>query len=208
MTRTRTLTAVGTPVYMAPEGKAPKQHKAHSCLTVVVLNNERYSQKADVYSFGIVVAEVFSGQRPYAENSTLNDAQLLYKIYHENLRPNIEDLPHLLAELVRESVDENPVMRPSFGEIVERLKRLKTLELSPTWEPADQGWDSETSAPEQSEVAIIVPSDGDLATSFESESGFLLGATPERTSRSYARRDGPEQQLFSTNGSINNAFLE
>eukprot|EP00011_Vannellida_sp_DIVA3-517-6-12_P008912 CAMPEP_0114613882 /NCGR_PEP_ID=MMETSP0168-20121206/5364_1 /TAXON_ID=95228 ORGANISM="Vannella sp., Strain DIVA3 517/6/12" /NCGR_SAMPLE_ID=MMETSP0168 /ASSEMBLY_ACC=CAM_ASM_000044 /LENGTH=61 /DNA_ID=CAMNT_0001824907 /DNA_START=9 /DNA_END=190 /DNA_ORIENTATION=- len=60
------MTAIGTPVYMAPE----------------MLNNERYNETADVYSFGVVVAEVYSGKAPYSD-LTLNDAQLLYKIYHD-----------------------------------------------------------------------------------------------------------------------------
>lgn len=109
-TTTRTMTAIGTPVYMAPE----------------VLNNERYSETADVYSFGIVVAEVYTGRQPYHE-SGLNDAQLLYKIYHDALRPSTEGLPHLARQLVEEAVTREPSLRPTFAELVLRLKRLSKL---------------------------------------------------------------------------------
>ena len=44
------MTCVGTPVYMAPE----------------VLSREKYSSKADVYSFGILVLELITGLAPYS----------------------------------------------------------------------------------------------------------------------------------------------
>merc|ERR1712029_368762 len=59
---TRTMTCIGTPVYMAPE----------------VLAKDKSSEKADVYSFGIVLAEIFTGALPYSEGdpSRFNHAQL------------------------------------------------------------------------------------------------------------------------------------
>lgn len=47
---TRTMTCVGTPVYMAPE----------------VLSTQKYSAKADVYSFGILLLEIISEIKPYS----------------------------------------------------------------------------------------------------------------------------------------------
>lgn len=112
-TTTRTMTAIGTPVYMAPE----------------VLNNERYSETADVYSFGIVVAEVYTGRQPYSE-AGLHDAQLLYKIYHDELRPSTDGLPDLARRLVEEAVTREASLRPTFAEVVLRLKRLANLNIS------------------------------------------------------------------------------
>jgi serine/threonine protein kinase len=45
------MTLVGTPAYMAPE----------------VINQNRYSEKADVYSFGIVLGELWNGEVPYSD---------------------------------------------------------------------------------------------------------------------------------------------
>eukprot|EP01119_Soliformovum_irregulare_P021472 TRINITY_DN7153_c0_g1_i2.p1 TRINITY_DN7153_c0_g1~~TRINITY_DN7153_c0_g1_i2.p1 ORF type:complete len:1103 (-),score=306.90 TRINITY_DN7153_c0_g1_i2:47-3286(-) len=65
---TQTMTTVGTPAYMAPE---------------VILKNE-YSEKVDVYSFGIVLNEIDTGQPPYGD-STLFPQQVMYAVAHEGI---------------------------------------------------------------------------------------------------------------------------
>merc|ERR1712130_764110 len=50
-TFTRRMTCVGTPIYMAPE----------------VLQKENYSARADVYSFAIVLSELFTNRQPYSQ---------------------------------------------------------------------------------------------------------------------------------------------
>jgi len=110
---TRTMTCIGTPVYMAPE----------------VLSKNKYSEKADVYSFGIVLAELATGIRPYSdgEASRMNQAQLMFNIVNNALRPTIEGIPLGLQQLIVDCWNIDPPLRPSFAEIVIRLKRLSKL---------------------------------------------------------------------------------
>merc|ERR1711934_1247513 len=58
---TQVMTCVGTPSYMAPE----------------VLRKGKYSEKADVYSFGVLLLEVYTGQYPYSQ---YDPVQVLAKI--------------------------------------------------------------------------------------------------------------------------------
>lgn len=109
-TITRQLTVVGTPVYMAPE----------------VLNNEKYSEKADIYSFGMVLWEIFTGNRPYEDEQyrSLNHFQLVQCILN-NERPSLDGIESTISQIICECWNINPVIRPSMNEIVVRLKRLK-----------------------------------------------------------------------------------
>ena len=112
---TKTLTVVGTPVYMAPE----------------ILLNRKYSESCDVYSFGIMMGEIFLGKKPYSsqESNDLLQAQLLYKICNEGLRPSTSGLPPALKQLAIECWNGEPQQRPSMSEVLNRLKRI-TNELS------------------------------------------------------------------------------
>lgn len=51
----------GTPEFMAPE-----------------LYEEKYTEKVDIYAFGMCILEIFTGQYPYSECS--NAAQIYKKV--------------------------------------------------------------------------------------------------------------------------------
>merc|ERR1712137_262211 len=72
-TITREMTCIGTPIYMAPE----------------VIKKNKYSEKADVFSFGMVLWEIFTGCIPYnnEEFHGMNQVQLIFYIVEKNARP-------------------------------------------------------------------------------------------------------------------------
>ena len=113
--QTKVMTCVGTPMYMAKE----------------VLLKDKYSEKADVYSFGIMIVELYTGDRPYTvgEYSSLNQAQLMYQIIQNGAHPDTSDLPPALSQLVYDCWNDDPRLRPSFAEIIVRLRRLRDLKL-------------------------------------------------------------------------------
>jgi len=112
---TRTMTCIGTPVYMAPE----------------VISKSKYSEKADVYSFGIFLIELYTGAYPYSEDAykSWNNAQLMFQIIQNNLRPDVSSLPGTLQQLVLDCLSEDPRLRPTFPEIVVRLRRMQNAEV-------------------------------------------------------------------------------
>merc|ERR1712137_859986 len=115
----KTMTVIGTPSYMAPE----------------VLAHTKYSEKADVYSFGIIIVEVYTGETPYSgpEFADIrNQVQLISRIVKDHLHPDTSKLPPELAHLVYDCWHDEPDLRPSFAEIIIRLRRLRNLDL-PSW---------------------------------------------------------------------------
>jgi hypothetical protein len=97
-----------------------------------VLSNNKYGEMSDVFSFGVVLTEVYSGVVPYAECSNLNAAQLLFRIVNERLRPSTVGFPRALAQLIDDCLSEEPKLRPSFDELVVRLPRLAYVSLMDT----------------------------------------------------------------------------
>ena len=166
--QTRTMTCIGTPTYMAPE----------------VLGKAKYSEKADVFSFGILLVELYSGRVPYSSNkfAALNQAQLMYRICSENARPEISDLPEPLRELVNDCWNLDPKLRPSFQEIIIRLRRLK--HLRPESFSID---DSDASTPNPFN-RILAEAEAQAMADSVTEDSFLLHHNP-MSSRSRCHSD-------------------
>ena len=93
----------GTPHYMAPE----------------FLQNEKYNDKVDVYSYGILLWEMITKQNPF---DGLAWAQILCVVVDNKQRPPIpENLDPRLKSLISKCWDPDPKKRPSFAEIVKQF---------------------------------------------------------------------------------------
>ncbi|KAK9815543.1 hypothetical protein WJX72_005453 [[Myrmecia] bisecta] len=93
----------GTPEWMAPE----------------VLRNQMVNEKSDVFSFGVILWELFSGQVPWAG---MNPMQVVGAVGWGDARLDIpDDVPADLAQLIRQCFDL-PEQRPSFDDAIRLLK--------------------------------------------------------------------------------------
>ncbi|KAL3539115.1 hypothetical protein ACH5RR_002481 [Cinchona calisaya] len=105
--QTGVMTAeTGTYRWMAPE----------------VIEHKPYDQKADVFSFGIVVWELLTGKLPY---EYLTPLQAAIGVVQKDLRPTIPKHTHpKLADLLERCWQQDSTLRPDFSEIIEILQQI------------------------------------------------------------------------------------
>ena len=91
-------------------------------MAVEVLSNKPYSEKADVFSFGILLWEMVARKLPYFG---MQPMQVGMAVVQQGLRPTIPPkTPAPLAKLMRACWDSEPMRRPSFAQLVEMLEAM------------------------------------------------------------------------------------
>uniref|UniRef100_A0A7N0TLR2 non-specific serine/threonine protein kinase n=1 Tax=Kalanchoe fedtschenkoi TaxID=63787 RepID=A0A7N0TLR2_KALFE len=104
----------GTPEWMAPE----------------VLKNEPSNEKSDVFSYGVILWELLTLRVPWSE---LNAMQVVGAVGFQNRRLDIPtDTDPSVAQLISDCWQNEQQLRPSFAEIMQRLKRVTHLRTQKT----------------------------------------------------------------------------
>ncbi|CAD5191730.1 unnamed protein product [Musa acuminata subsp. malaccensis] len=85
-------------------------------------SSSRVSEKVDVFSFGIVMWEILTGEEPYAN---MHCGAIIGGILNNKLRPPIpERCESEWRRLMEQCWSPDPVARPSFSEITDRLRAM------------------------------------------------------------------------------------
>ncbi|GMI27431.1 hypothetical protein TeGR_g679, partial [Tetraparma gracilis] len=95
----------GTLVYMAPE----------------VHDEEPFTEKCDVYSYGVSLWEISTGKVPF---EGLKMSQLIRKVCDKGERPSTDGFDEGMKKLVEKCWARDPDERPNFEEIKEVLRTL------------------------------------------------------------------------------------
>lgn len=91
---------IGTYQWMAPE----------------VIGNKPYTEKADVFSYSIILWEIASREPPYRN---INGAKVSEGVLYNDLRPTIpKKTPEPFGKLMRRCWENDPLKRPGFKEII------------------------------------------------------------------------------------------
>eukprot|EP01024_Parvocaulis_polyphysoides_P036102 TRINITY_DN3212_c0_g1_i4.p1 TRINITY_DN3212_c0_g1~~TRINITY_DN3212_c0_g1_i4.p1 ORF type:complete len:460 (+),score=51.91 TRINITY_DN3212_c0_g1_i4:132-1511(+) len=102
----------GTPMYIAPE----------------VYQKKRVTEKADIFSLGIVAWECVSKQKAW---DGYGEAQIMYRVAELQERPVIPDsCPQELRDLIQQCWAHNPDQRPKATEVIELCHQMITK-----WQP-------------------------------------------------------------------------
>uniref|UniRef100_A0A671NB35 dual-specificity kinase n=1 Tax=Sinocyclocheilus anshuiensis TaxID=1608454 RepID=A0A671NB35_9TELE len=100
------LSVVGSPFWMAPE----------------VLRDEPYNEKADVFSYGIILCEIIA--RIQADPDYLPRTENFGLDYH-TFQHMVGDCPSDFLQLAFNCCNMDPKLRPSFPDIVKRLEEIQ-----------------------------------------------------------------------------------
>ena len=107
MGETAKMTQVGTPYWTAPE----------------IFDDAVYNESADVYSFAMVLYEIWARKLPW---QGLQPVQVALKVVNERDRPPIPaDMEQGVNQLMGDCWVHEPELRPTFTDIVERCEQLR-----------------------------------------------------------------------------------
>jgi serine/threonine protein kinase len=104
---TQTLTACGTISCSAPE----------------VLRDQRYSLKADIYSFGVCLWAMFTRRKPYPKKT---DAQIVIAVAIEGKRlPIPQKMPKEGVKLLKQCWHPDAKTRPTFSQLADAFDKME-----------------------------------------------------------------------------------
>jgi len=87
------------------------------------LSKKKYSEKSDVWSFGVTCWEILTRKEPYPDMDMI---QASIAVVTEELKPTLPpSTPQALARIILPCYNYEPDQRPSFGTLVEQLDNLK-----------------------------------------------------------------------------------
>jgi serine/threonine protein kinase len=112
--------AKGSPLWMAPE----------------VLSFQKFNEKSDVYSYGLVLWCIINRKTPFSHHNELEKFRKC--ICEQKERPAIdENIDPNLANLMTSCWDHDPDMRPKFEEITEILNEARINATIPDVKDSD-----------------------------------------------------------------------
>jgi mitogen-activated protein kinase kinase kinase 7 len=105
--RTHMTNCTGSAAWMAPE----------------VFEGNNYTEKCDVYSFGIIVWEVTARKKPF-DSIGPGAFRIMWAVHQGERPPMVQKMPPAIENMMTRCWDKEPTVRPSFTEIIEFMELL------------------------------------------------------------------------------------
>jgi serine/threonine protein kinase len=84
---------------------------------------ENFTKPSDVYSFAIIVQEIFTREDPFTEVTDMEPKDILRAVLEKHLRPVVpNNAPQALHKILDRAWHHDPSKRPPFTEIMKKLK--------------------------------------------------------------------------------------
>uniref|UniRef100_A0A7S4EAV5 Protein kinase domain-containing protein n=1 Tax=Pelagomonas calceolata TaxID=35677 RepID=A0A7S4EAV5_9STRA len=145
-TATMRDSAAGTPAFMAPE----------------LFEDNTFTEKSDVYSYAVVLWEIYDRGIPWAG---LKPQQILYKLIKEQRLDVPKSMPRDLSSLMERAWAQDPDARPSFADICKELQATTPRRPSSISRPWSASSPTAGDAPPPASVASGQGSSRSLASS-------------------------------------------
>mmetsp|Transcript_7166 Transcript_7166/g.21954 ORF Transcript_7166/g.21954 Transcript_7166/m.21954 type:complete len:738 (+) Transcript_7166:89-2302(+) len=177
---TMTQQVIGTIHILAPE----------------IIKREKYDERVDVYSFGIMSAELLT-QRSFVRQLRKRvdfDFQLIQVIV-EGARPTLDDfLPPAIKTLIEECYAAEQSIRPPFPEILNRLKRIheNLARLSTETEPSSLSSCSPSSLLSTVQDAELIAASCSVGSSLLTSAASAASPTSSSISTSASASSSPQ----------------
>ena len=110
LTHTVTTEQTGTYRWMPPE--------------IMRKATARINKKCDLFSYGMILFELFAHQLPYAELD--DDIDVLLSVTSGKCPPIPPTLPSYLHDLIKRCWDKDPRLRPMFNDLVKKFALSKS----------------------------------------------------------------------------------
>jgi len=95
---------VTSPIWTAPE----------------IMEEKEFTRAADVYSFGIILWELVTGELPW--RSATNE-RIIFQVSVRGDRPPLpDDIPTILHDIITQAWHQDPEKRPTFAQLLPRLE--------------------------------------------------------------------------------------
>ena len=88
-----------------------------------MLTEGELQSSADIYSFGMILAEMWAGENPWKKANT---AQIIFSVSQGKFPAFPEDAPPLLKDLGSGCLSSTAVDRPTASNVVEMLDTILT----------------------------------------------------------------------------------
>jgi serine/threonine protein kinase len=120
-----------------------------------------YRFQADVWSFAMICSEILSGKVPYSglkPKAFYDQISGTHGVGNKRLRPDLPSNCEVLTNLIQECWSQDPLQRPTFSNICERLTSLKKSFLKGTYScKMVPQFDSPCTLIDSTSVADLVP---------------------------------------------------